>query len=74
MLRRRPIALYYRLPAAPGKRVIQLTPVAIDAASIEIQAVTLDGVPLSTFSAATREVTLAPGQGGKLRVVFGPKP
>jgi len=74
MLHRRPIALYYELPAAPSTRVIQLTPVALDAASIEIQSVKLDGVPLSTFSAATREVTLASGQGGKLRVVFGPKP
>jgi len=46
--------------------------VAIDDASIQIQSVTLDGAPLSTFSSATREVTLAAGQGGKLRVVFAP--
>jgi len=74
MLHRTPIALYYKVAAATAQRVIQLTPVAIDDASIRIQSVTLDGAPLTTFSASTREVTLAPGQGGKLRVVFGPTP
>ena len=74
MFRRSPIALYYKLPASTVQRVIQLNPVAIDDASLQIKSVTLDGAPLSTFSAATREVTLAAGQGGKLRVVFGPTP
>ena len=74
MLRRSPIALYYKLAASTAQRVVQLSPVAIDDASIQIQSVTLDGAPLTTFSAATREVTLAAGQGGKLRVVFGPTP
>jgi len=74
MLHRTPIALYYKLAATPAQRVVQLTPVAIDEASIQIQSVTLDGVPLTTFSPATREVTLAAGQGGKLRVVFAPAP
>jgi hypothetical protein len=73
MLQRTPIALYYKLAATAAERVIQLNPVAIDDASMQIQAVTLDGAPLTTFSAATREVTLAAGQGGKLRVVFGPR-
>ena len=41
-------------------------------ASMQIQSVTLDGAPLTTFSGPTRQVTLAAGQGGKLRVVFGP--
>ena len=72
MLHRTPIALYYKVAATSAQRVIQLTPVAIDDASIQIQSVTLDGAPLNTFSAATREVTLAAGQGGKLRVVFAP--
>lgn len=48
-----------------------MTPLAIDDASMQIQSVTLDGEPLTTFVATTREVTLAAGQGGKLRVVFG---
>jgi mannose/cellobiose epimerase-like protein (N-acyl-D-glucosamine 2-epimerase family) len=74
MLHRQPVALYYKLAAASAQRVIQLTPVAIDDASLQIQSVTLDGAPLTTFSAATREVTLAAGQGGKLRVVFAPAP
>ena len=74
MLRRKPIALFYKFAATPVQRVVQLTPVAIDDASMQIQSVTLDGAPLTTFSAATREVTLAPGQGGKLRVLFGPTP
>ncbi|MEI9936217.1 MAG: AGE family epimerase/isomerase [Pseudomonadota bacterium] len=74
MLHRTPIALYYKVAATSAQRVIQLTPIAIDDASIQIQSVTLDGAPLATFSASTREVTLAAGQGGKLRVVFGPAP
>jgi len=74
MLHRRPVALYYKVAAATAGRTIQLTPVAIDDASIRIQSVTLDGAPLDTFSPTTREVTLAAGQGGKLRVVFGPSP
>jgi len=74
MLRRQPVALYYKLAAAPAQRVIQLTPLAIDDDSIQIQSVTLDGAPLTSFSAAKREVTLAAGQSGKLRVVFGPVP
>ena len=57
-----------------GERVDSANPVSIDDASIQIQSVTLDGVPLTTFSATTREVTLAAGQGGKLRVVFAPAP
>jgi len=72
MLHRTPIALYYKVAATSAQQVIQLTPLAIDDASIQIQSVTLDGAPLNTFSAATREVTLAAGQGGKLRVVFAP--
>jgi mannose/cellobiose epimerase-like protein (N-acyl-D-glucosamine 2-epimerase family) len=74
MLHRAPVALYYKLTKDTVPRVIQLNPVAIDDASIRIQSVTLDGAPLTTFSASTREVTLAAGQGGKLRVVFGPAP
>jgi len=74
MLRRKPVALYYKIGAASAEQVIQLNPVSIDDASIQIQAVTLDGVPLTTFSAAKREVTLAAGVGGKLRVVFGLAP
>jgi len=71
MLRRKPVTLYYKIAASNAQQVIQLNPVSIDDASIQIQSVTLDGAPLTTFSAAKREVTLASGQGGKLRVVFG---
>ncbi|HEY5372348.1 MAG TPA: AGE family epimerase/isomerase, partial [Polyangiaceae bacterium] len=74
MLHRTPVALYYKVAATTAQRVIQLTPIAIDDASIQIQSVTLDGAPLTTFTSSTREVTLAAGQGGKLRVVFGPAP
>jgi hypothetical protein len=74
MLHRAPVALYYKLAATTAQRVIQLNPLAIDDASIQIRSVTLDGVPLTTFSPSSREVTLAAGQGGKLRVVFGPAP
>ncbi len=72
MLHREPVALYYRIPASATQQVLQLNPVAIDDASLQIQSVTLDGVPLTTFTGPSREVTLAAGQGGKLRVVFGP--
>jgi mannose/cellobiose epimerase-like protein (N-acyl-D-glucosamine 2-epimerase family) len=73
LLYRTPVALYYRLAASSSQQVIQLNPLAIDDASaLSIQAVTLDGTPLTTFNATTREITLAPGQGGKLRVVFAP--
>jgi mannose/cellobiose epimerase-like protein (N-acyl-D-glucosamine 2-epimerase family) len=71
MLQKTPVALYYKVPASPSQQVIQLNPVGIDDAAMKIQSVTLDGSPLTTFSGATREVTLAAGQGGKLRVVFG---
>jgi hypothetical protein len=72
MLYRKPVALYYKVAATNAQRVIQLTPLAIDDASIHIQSVTLDGAPFTHFTSATREITLAAGQGGKLRVVFGP--
>ncbi|HEY5954971.1 MAG TPA: AGE family epimerase/isomerase [Polyangiaceae bacterium] len=72
MLHRTPVALYYQVAALPNQQVIQLNPVAIDDASLQIRSVTLNGLPLGTFQGPTREVTLAAGQGGKLRVVFGP--
>jgi mannose/cellobiose epimerase-like protein (N-acyl-D-glucosamine 2-epimerase family) len=72
MLQRIPVALYYKVPASTIQQVVQLTPVGLDDASMRIRSVTLNGVPLTTFSASTREVTLAAGQGGKLYVVFGP--
>jgi hypothetical protein len=72
MLNRSPVALYYKIPAATSQQTFTLTPLGIDDASMKIQSVTLDGNPLTTFTALTREVTLAAGQGGKLRVVFGP--
>ena len=74
MLRRVPVALYYKVAASTNQRVIQLNPLAIDDASLQIQSVTLNGQPLTTFAGPTREVTLAAGQGGKLRVVFSPTP
>jgi hypothetical protein len=72
MLQRQPVTLYYKIASSTSQQVIQLNPVSIDDASLKIQSVTLDGQPFVNFSAATREVTLAAGQGGKLRVVFGP--
>jgi mannose/cellobiose epimerase-like protein (N-acyl-D-glucosamine 2-epimerase family) len=74
LLHRTPIALYYMIPATSSEQVIQLNPVAVDDASLQIQSVTLDGAPLTSFTAPTREVTLAAGQGGKLHVVFAPAP
>jgi len=72
MLHRAPVTLYYKIAASASQQVIQLNPVAIDDASLQIRSVELDGASLTTFTGPTREVTLAPGQGGKLRVVFGP--
>jgi mannose/cellobiose epimerase-like protein (N-acyl-D-glucosamine 2-epimerase family) len=72
MLQRMPVALYYKVPASTIQQVVQLTPLGIDDASMKIKSVTLNGMPLDTFSSSTREVTLAAGQGGKLYVVFGP--
>jgi mannose/cellobiose epimerase-like protein (N-acyl-D-glucosamine 2-epimerase family) len=72
MLKRQPVTLYYKFAPSASSQVIQLNPVAIDDASLKIQSATLDGQSFTTFSATTREVTLAAGQGGKLRVVFGP--
>jgi mannose/cellobiose epimerase-like protein (N-acyl-D-glucosamine 2-epimerase family) len=72
LLHRTPVALYYRVPASANQQVLQLNPVSVDDASLQIQSVTLNGSPLTTFSASSREVTLVAGQGGKLRVVFGP--
>jgi mannose/cellobiose epimerase-like protein (N-acyl-D-glucosamine 2-epimerase family) len=72
MLHRKPVALYYLLPSSDTEQIIQLNPVAIDDHSLQIQSATLDGTPLETFEGPTRTVTLASGQGGKLRVVFGP--
>jgi mannose/cellobiose epimerase-like protein (N-acyl-D-glucosamine 2-epimerase family) len=74
LLHRAPIALYYMIPATSSEQMIQLNPVAVDDASLQIQSVTLDGAPLTTFTAATREVTLPAGSGGKLHVVFAPAP
>ena len=74
LLQRRPVTLYYKIAAAPNQQVVQLNPVSIDDASLQIQSVTLDGVPLATFAGQTREVTLAANQGGKLAVVFGHGP
>jgi mannose/cellobiose epimerase-like protein (N-acyl-D-glucosamine 2-epimerase family) len=72
LLHRQPVALYYKVAPVASEQTIQLNPVAVDNASLQILSVTLDNVPLTTFSSETREVTLAAGQGGKLRVVFGP--
>ncbi len=72
LLHREPVALYYMIPAAETEQTVQLNPVAVDEDSLQIQSVTLDGSPLETFDGPNREVTLAAGQGGKLRVVFGP--
>lgn len=74
MLRRVPVALYYKVAASTSQQILQLNPLAIDDASLRIQSVTLDGQPLTTFTGPTREVTLVAGQGGKLRVVFSPAP
>lgn len=72
MLHRRPVTLYYRVAPSPNPQVLQLNPVAIDNASLQIKSVMLDGAPLTTFSGPTRELTLEANQGGKLAVVFGP--
>ncbi len=72
LLHHRPVALHYRVAASATPQILQLNPVAVDDASLHILSVTLDGRPLRTFSGSTREVRLAAGQGGKLRVVFGP--
>jgi hypothetical protein len=72
MLHRNPVTLYYKIAPSSAQQVILLNPLAIDDASLQIKSIALDGAPLTSFNAATREVTLAAGQGGKLRVVFGP--
>ena len=72
LLHREPVALYYMVAASETEQTIQLNPVAVDDESLQIQSVTLDDESLDTFDGPSREVTLAAGQGGKLRVVFGP--
>lgn len=73
MLHRRPVTLYYKVAPSVSPQLLQLNPVAIDNAALQIKSVQLDGAPLTTFSGATREVMLEAKQGGKLAVVFGPE-
>ena len=72
MYRREPVALHYKVPALGTQRTVRLNPLAIDDDSLQITEVRLNGAVHSAFVGAAREVTLAAGQGGELRVVFAP--
>jgi len=72
MLQRRPVTLYYSIDAEDSPRTLQFNPLEIDNASLSILAAELDGQPLQGFLAAARSVTFEGGQGGLLKLTFGP--
>ena len=71
MLKREPVTLYYKVPAAAGQQTLEFSPIEIDDPSLTIRSVRLDGTPITSFNADARTVTLQGSQGGELQITFG---
>ena len=64
--------LYYRFESVEGDRQIQLTPIAVDPAGLEIASVTHNGSEYTDFTAETRMLQIPAGTGGVFYVEFAP--
>lgn len=67
-----PAALRYRFAPAETVRAIRLTPIELAPGALEIESVTLDGVPYFAYDAQERRLDLPAGVGGDFLVVFRP--
>jgi mannobiose 2-epimerase len=71
---RRPVTLHYAIEPAPVARTMPLDPIAMEAGTLVIQEVRLDGQPYAAFDGAARTLTVPAGVGGEFRVTFAPVP
>ncbi len=65
-------SLYYSFTPVDYDRQLSLTPIAVDAAGLEIVAVSHEGNEYTNFSSDTRILTLPAGTGGIFLVEFAP--